>query len=708
MKCFYAGVFAFMQLLHVQIHAQCYSNRYLSEIFTSTRTYENVLYNKPLQLQGACLIESNTDTAEYFLDVYEPDNDTLQKRPVIVYAHGGAFLIGDRRMEPIEEFCYRMAKRGFVVVSIDYRKCFNVLSPDGAIRAVYRSVQDMKAAIRFVKNNAATYKIDTNMVFAGGNSAGSIMAIHAAYADESERTSLPATYNNPDLGCLECSGNNFIAEGKPKALLNFWGAIVDTTLIRNNNVPMLSVHGMADVLVFPDLATPFSYPAFPPLYGSEPMVQQLNRLGIESEFHFIPGVGHEPWLFNCPCYVDSITDWAGSFLHRVMLQPKTPQVNFNSTICENDTIVFTVTNANTASKYCWNIQGGNVVEANTNESEIKIYFSSPTAASIAVNEKNIYDAISEIKTYNFNVNEKPIADAGNDLSICKGDTASLEAIGGNTFEWVNLNWMRNINSRNPIVFPPADEVYVLKTENSFCSNYDTMIVQVKNLPSAITKGRLNICKGDTAQINAFGTGNVSWQPTTFLSNSNNDTTTAFPLSTSQYILIAEESNCFAKDTLTVQVNDYPAIPEIIQSDNFLTTVSGFQYQWYRNDSLIDNSNFNILPLIQNAIYRVGITNAFGCTTFSESFFYELPSGIIESSNALFEVIPNPSLGNFKIEMVEAQPSVIMITDAQGKNILQSKVQEKIVHFNANNFAKGIYFIKIINQEKYFIQKLIIQ
>lgn len=695
--------------MQIQAWAQCNSGRYISELFAASRTHENVLYNKPLQLQGACLIESNTDTAEYFLDVYEPDNDTLQKRPVIVYAHGGAFLIGERRMVPIEEFCTRMAKRGFVVVSIDYRKCFNVLSSDGAIRAVYRAVQDMKAAIRFVKNKADEYRIDTNMVFAGGNSAGSIMAIHAAYADEVERSSLPATYNNPDLGCLECSGNSLVAEGKPKALLNFWGAIVDTVLMRNNNVPMLSVHGMADVLVFPDLASPFSYPAFPPLYGSEPMVQQLNRLGVENEFHYIPGVGHEPWLFNCPCYVDSITEWSGNFLYRVMLQPKIPQVNYANTICQNDTVIFSVNNAENASFYCWQIQGGNMVSHNANFSEVKIYFANTGNAQISLQEKNKYEAISEPNAFNLNIYEYPVADAGEDQIICLGDSAELSLTGGTTFQWLNLNWMQNVTVRNPTVYPPSTENYIAKTDNGFCIAYDTVTVTVNNPPAIIAKNEMGICEGDTAELNVFTTGNVQWQPDLFLSDSDNDSTDAFPLVTTKYIVTATENGCSIADTITVKVNSYPAVPLIVQSDSFLTTASGFQYQWFRNDTLLPNSNFNIINASLNGAYKVAVTNAFGCTTFSEPFVYEKALGIASFSKDLFfQIIPNPSNGWFAINTTVNNVYDLKIWNTQGQIIAQQNQVFGNTFLDISTFTKGIYFCAIQWKEKYFYHKIIIQ
>ena len=157
--------------------AQCQQERYLQRIFTSSRTQSNTVYITSPTLVTPCSIENLTANLPYSLDVYEPDNDTLTNRPCIVYAHGGAFLIGDKRIIPVDRFCYQMAERGFVMVSIDYRKCFNTISTNSAERAVYRAVQDFKAALRWVHFNAQMIGVDTNLIFGGGNSSGSIMAI---------------------------------------------------------------------------------------------------------------------------------------------------------------------------------------------------------------------------------------------------------------------------------------------------------------------------------------------------------------------------------------------------------------------------------------------------------------------------------------------------------------------------------------------------
>src|SRR5690606_25222846 len=178
-----------------------------------------------------------------------------------------------------------------------YRKCFNPLSENSSIRAVYRAVQDMKSAVRYMKATSEEWGIDTSLVFAGGSSAGAIMAMQAAYLDEAERVEdLPQTFLSGDLGCLDCSGTYQNVSGRPHAVLNLWGAVADTTWISApNNVPVISFHGTADDVVYYDTDHPFSFPLFPELYGSSPIHVRLDQQGIINQLFTLENQPHEAW-----------------------------------------------------------------------------------------------------------------------------------------------------------------------------------------------------------------------------------------------------------------------------------------------------------------------------------------------------------------------------------------------------------------------------
>lgn len=103
------------------------------------------------------------------LDIYWPD-DGDGPFPVIMSIHGGAFMFGDKRDEPLEPKLEGL-KRGYAVVSINYR-----LSGEATFPAL---VHDVKAAIRWVRANADAHMFDPGRIAVWGDSAGGYLALMA-------------------------------------------------------------------------------------------------------------------------------------------------------------------------------------------------------------------------------------------------------------------------------------------------------------------------------------------------------------------------------------------------------------------------------------------------------------------------------------------------------------------------------------------------
>lgn len=99
------------------------------------------------------------------LDLYV-QNTTNGPLPLIIRIHGGAFLGGDKSSEASS--IAALQARGYAVASINYRLSSEALFPAGA--------QDVKAAVRWLRANAATYGIDPNRFAAWGWSAGGYFA----------------------------------------------------------------------------------------------------------------------------------------------------------------------------------------------------------------------------------------------------------------------------------------------------------------------------------------------------------------------------------------------------------------------------------------------------------------------------------------------------------------------------------------------------
>jgi acetyl esterase/lipase len=113
------------------------------------------------------------------LDLYLPARSTERPAtgfPLVVYIHGGAWLTGNsRRLRPFVDFpgvLASLASKGYVVASLEYR-----LSSEARFPA---QIQDVKAAIRWLRANASTYGIDPTRVVTWGVSSGGHLATLAA------------------------------------------------------------------------------------------------------------------------------------------------------------------------------------------------------------------------------------------------------------------------------------------------------------------------------------------------------------------------------------------------------------------------------------------------------------------------------------------------------------------------------------------------
>src|SRR3954469_20208519 len=92
--------------------------RYRDEIFSTVTKTADVAYGSAVDQTGA--------NVTLKLDVYRPAGDTVTKRPVIVWVHGGSFRAGSKTSPEIVDEANTFARKGYVTASIDYR-----LSPTG-------------------------------------------------------------------------------------------------------------------------------------------------------------------------------------------------------------------------------------------------------------------------------------------------------------------------------------------------------------------------------------------------------------------------------------------------------------------------------------------------------------------------------------------------------------------------------------------------
>ena len=292
----------------------CGSLRYDTEIFQTVQITSNITFGSNTSSGGVLTTLK--------LDIYEPSGDTLAMRPLIVWVHGGSFVAGTKTDADIVSLCQHFAKRGYVCASIEYRLGFSLFPPTSAVakQEVFLAMQDMKAAIRYFRKDAATtntFRIDPSMIFGGGSSAGAFTALHLAYLDEPSE--LTSEIDTTLLGGLEGNSGNPGYPSNINAVINLCGAIGDKTWIHTNDIPVVSMHGDRDGTVPYSTATIYLLGVFPIMVvdGSFSISDYANSIGLRNEMYTFYGADHVPYAANL-AYMDTTVRFVSNFLFNYM------------------------------------------------------------------------------------------------------------------------------------------------------------------------------------------------------------------------------------------------------------------------------------------------------------------------------------------------------------------------------------------------------
>lgn len=237
----------------------------------------------------------NAPTQALKMDIYEPQGDTMEKRPLIIMEFGGSFVAGAR--EDLAPLCEIYSKMGYVAATIDYRVGFFYPNEVTSTQAVVRAMHDMKAAIRYFYKDAQTtntYKIDTNFIFVSGVSAGAIGAIHTAYMDDNSEIPAYLYDDTAGMGGVEGLSGNPGYSTKVTAVVNFSGLIGDTAWINAGDIPIVSVHDIGDNVV-PYHSAMVDLGGFPTgleADGSGSIHRHMNDLQIPNRLITVDDDGH--------------------------------------------------------------------------------------------------------------------------------------------------------------------------------------------------------------------------------------------------------------------------------------------------------------------------------------------------------------------------------------------------------------------------------
>lgn len=98
------------------------------------------------------------------LDLYLPPTQPGDSLAAIVFVHGGGWRAGDKQRGQWSRMPARYAADGYVTISVNYRLTGEAPWP--------AQIEDVKAAVRWLRANASELGVDPSRIGAYGNSAG--------------------------------------------------------------------------------------------------------------------------------------------------------------------------------------------------------------------------------------------------------------------------------------------------------------------------------------------------------------------------------------------------------------------------------------------------------------------------------------------------------------------------------------------------------
>lgn len=261
----------------------CDGNRYLDAVFQDVDSTKDVQYGQASTMAGKAQI--------LLLDIYEPGGDEAEARPLVIMAHGGSFIGGDRSQTA--EFCVDFARRGYVVANIEYRLIDALVTDStGMFEAVIMAINDMRAAVRFFKedtDNANKYRIDPESVFVAGVSAGAIMASHIGFMDPlDEIPEYIQSIMEKHGGFEGNSSNNTQYASNVQGTLNYSGGLIRISMVDGDDAPVYSAHDDLDPIVPCSYSTSKAIPFPVFIYGSCDIRTAANELNLNNELYLVP------------------------------------------------------------------------------------------------------------------------------------------------------------------------------------------------------------------------------------------------------------------------------------------------------------------------------------------------------------------------------------------------------------------------------------
>ena len=272
----------------------------------------------------------------------------------------------------------------------------------------------------------------------------------------------------------------------------------------------------------------------------------------------------------------------------------------DQTVCGGSSVTFTATGA---TNYVWNngATGASLtVQTGTNLSSTS-YFVTGTNSSTGCSSNDVVLV---------NVLGLPNVFAGNDLTICFGDSVILTGSGAISYSWTN-----GVINNSPFI-PQLTQTYTLTgVDLNQCQNVDQITVFVNPSPTVFAGSDIELCEGGDIVLVASGAQTYSWD------NGAVNGVSFIPTITTNYIVTGTNAyGCQDQDNLLVTVNALPTISAgvnqtICMGDSILLQANGaYIYTW--NIAQSNGTYFQPASTMTLSVVGIDTNNCEGSSAFT--------------------------------------------------------------------------------------------
>ena len=318
-------------------------------------------------------------------------------------------------------------------------------------------------------------------------------------------------------------------------------------------------------------------------------------------------------------------------------------------------------------------------------------------------------------------NDRAVADAGSDQTICGGSTITLNAKGGDSYLWSTGETTSTI-----VVNPTTTSKYLVTAYVGETEDTDDVMVYVASKPNVnITNGsETSILEGEFVTLSATGAKTYKWN------NGATDPNIAVsPASTKSYNVIGSVDKCSAKKSITVNVYDKVAANAgddvtICINETTILTAEGPEnsdYLW----STGETSKSIIVGPKEDTEYSVMVYHDLDSDTDSVMVKVEdcktsqnitnQPTDVIEGLAELkLSIHPNPTHGLVHINISGlTNQSSIHLYDISGKSLYNETInngqtKSYVKKLNLSDYAAGIYLLQLVDNQRVITKKIVVR